>query len=200
MTLICVGLSTSSGALKGAVAVGQGDKILAACALAGSAYGALCDAGFDQVDFCDLDAEETDNAATGELFLSAEAFVAGMGYFAGASRLSQAGGPHPDLILDLGDQVALASLTTDPVDLVAYQAYEVIADIRCAPPGTIVGLAMLGSDGWEQATSCVVTGNDTCTMEVDGAKPGVVDEITVTINDPTSPTGVLWKKIARTFD
>ena len=117
-----------------------------------------------------------------EVSLVARAQIPGEGTSLSPSVDAPAGGPFPNLSIDAGGEVDIAAFTSSPVDPAPLQGYVATAQIVCAAPGTSVTLSIVGTDGYSDATTCTVSGDDSCSLSVPGAVEGVVDTVTVSVS------------------
>jgi hypothetical protein len=101
-------------------------------------------------------------------------------------------GPFPNLLVDLGGNTTIRSLTLNPPNPAALESYVATADIFCLPAGTIVTMSIVGTDGYTDSSSTTIQ-----TTEQDGtfmlfvpgaATPGIQDVDTATVVLPTGQT------------
>jgi len=109
--------------------------------------------------------------------------IPGQGTFVGETVLAGPAGPFPLLPLELPGKLNIAEFFTFPEDPDPFENYVATAIIRCAPPGTVVHLSISGTDGYQDATQCVISGNQSCSLFVPGTFEGVIETLTVLVGD-----------------
>jgi hypothetical protein len=129
--------------------------------------------------------------STEEVTLTASALIPGSGVFSAPSAIAPGKGPFPSFAISAGGESRIGRFTATPPDPAPFEAYLATAEILCAPQSTHVDMNITGTDGYFFATSCVVTGDSTCSMPVPGGAEGVVDTVTVTISGGDSRRIVL---------
>ncbi|TVQ05092.1 MAG: hypothetical protein EA359_04130 [Balneolaceae bacterium] len=102
---------------------------------------------------------------------------------------SPANGPYPDITIKIDGDPDVIGFWADPGNPPAGVGYTVYASMSCVEPGSTIRLSIVGTDGYSNSRSCVVTAanihNQTCMLQVPGASGGVRDVITLTVNGIT---------------
>jgi hypothetical protein len=140
---------------------------------------------------CDNIGDAVDWALDTQMIVSVVARIPGEGQFSGGSAVVSASGPIPNFNVDAGGDVEIVSFTTSPSDPAPFQGYTAFAEIRCAAPGTRVTLSIIGTDGYSDSITHIVTGDQTVSLFVPGAEESIVDRVTVTIDGGPSRQVVL---------
>jgi hypothetical protein len=98
---------------------------------------------------------------------------------------SPASGPYPDIDINIQGDPEIDQLRSEPSNPAEGQNYVIYASLNCATQGDILGISIVGTDGYSDSTTCNQVGgygNLTCYLQVPGAEGGVKDTITLTLN------------------
>ena len=88
---------------------------------------------------------------------------------------------HPNIAIDGYEEVI--GFWANPGNPPPGVGYMVYASLGCLEIGTEIGLSIVGTDGYTDATTCSAEySHNGCMLSVPGAEGGVVDVITLTIN------------------
>jgi hypothetical protein len=187
VAIICPALAVAVAAIPGGalVAVAIGEACVGSlaglelyCATLGAGPGP---GGPSISDFiCPL-ADHLDRAPTSPVDLRAFAFIPGKGSVSSSTVTAPAAGPFPNFNITTAESVTIASFTVNPVNPAEGQSYTAAAQISCAAQNTQVTVSISGTDGYQNSTSCTITGTATCSLLVPGAASGVVDTLTVRV-------------------
>jgi hypothetical protein len=104
---------------------------------------------------------------------------------------------QPEVDGTVGDPIGLegpgipevTSFVAIPSNPVESQSYTAFAFIICARPETTASITVQGTDGYAASITCLGPALQTdkgCSIVVPGAESGVVDTLTVRVNDPTT--------------
>ncbi len=140
---------------------------------------------------CDDFIDAIDRATSGPVTLRARATIPGAGQASSEPVSAPGTGPFPSFDLQFPGELQIASFGTTPLDPAPFESYVATAEIVCAPPGTQVNMSIVGTDGYTDAISCFVEGNQSCSLFVPGAVEGVVDTVTVQVVGGPARTVVL---------
>jgi hypothetical protein len=103
----------------------------------------------------------------------------------GIPRPAHGNGPFPNLLVDLGGNTTIRSISLNPPNPGAQESYIATADIFCLPAGTVVTMSIVGTDGYTDSVSTTIqtTENDgKFTLFVPGAATaGIRDVDTATV-------------------
>ena len=162
-------------------------KILIACEAITAGSAAACSVISSPIEgapspltaLCGGLASLADTAANGPVLLQPVATISGAGTVRGNPVTRPAQGPFGTFTLTAPGEISIVSFTTSPTDPAPGQGYTATAEIGCAPSGTAVQITIVGTDGYQDSTSCVIQGNGNCSLFVPGAEQGVLDIITV---------------------
>ena len=102
----------------------------------------------------------------------------------GEARGPHVGALYEDLYLNLDGTPELNQLRADPPNPAEDQNYMILVQLNCATQGNVLGISIVGSDGYSDSTTCnqILDSNIDCTLLVPGAEGGVEDIITVTLD------------------
>lgn len=100
---------------------------------------------------------------------------------------------YPKLRIDLGDTPSVNSLILQPSKPSARQNYVALASLNCLPYNTRVSLSIVGTDGYQDSQSVMVTslqsdGTFSVQLIVPGAETGIYDEVTLEAETPDGKT------------
>ncbi|MCF0070796.1 hypothetical protein LZD49_09960 [Dyadobacter sp. CY261] len=104
------------------------------------------------------------------------------------------GGPYPDIVFDLGGELALGALLLQPSDPGPYQDYQGTIEISCLPAGSKVVLSIIGTDSYQDSVVYNVTSDEPTgefSLHVPGAETGVQDMVSLEVILPNG------KKVVR---
>lgn len=199
-TVICTSIAAAIDLIIGGP-TGEGAAILVACQSGFTAALAYCNSvgwspgpGAPSVaDYiCENIDDIVDNIVVGNVLLMPSAMIPGIGSASAPSQWASASGPFPNFIIDTGGSLDIVSFTTSPIDPLPYQSYVATAEIRCAPPQTLVTMSISGTDGYFDSQTTTVEGNVSCTLWVPGAYEGVVDTVTVHVGGQSKQTVLVF--------
>jgi hypothetical protein len=181
---------------------GEGAAIFAACISGFNAVDAACKTiGGDlppgapsAVDaLCEAIMDVVDRFTATDLILTPFATVDGT-TSAGPPQMVTSSGPLPDLAVAVSNDVRITSFTTSPADPAPFEAYLATVVVSCVDIGKRIVMDIFGDDGYSDARTCVTTETEaTCILYVPGAEVGVMDVVTVVVEDgPTRQIALIF--------
>lgn len=100
-------------------------------------------------------------------------------------KTSPASGPYPNIYINMEGEPEITQLRADPPNPAEGQDYMVLVSLTCASQANLLGINVVGSDGYSDSKTCssLEAGNKIdCYLTVPGAEGGVKDAITITLN------------------
>jgi len=100
-------------------------------------------------------------------------------------KTSPANGPYPDININIEGEPVLTQLRADPPNPAEGKDYEALVSLSCASQGNVLGITIVGSDGYTDSKTCTGLEEDNnmdCYLRVPGAEGGVKDIITITLD------------------
>lgn len=200
ITQICLGLAAAVDLALGGP-TGEGAAIFAACNAGLLGYQAACKAnpspapgapGLLDV-LCANIGDIVDRAIGEDYLLTPIVSVPGQGNFTAPAQSALVSGPFPSFNVETGDEVEIASFTVSPADPGPGQSYVATVNIECAPPNSTVTISVVGTDGFTSSTTCQISSDGVCTLNVPGGAAGVSDVVTVSVaGGPTRTVGLVF--------
>ena len=132
---------------------------------------------------CGNISELVDRFAGGQLQLIPVVFIPGEGVINTGSATVPSSGPFPTFNVNAPNAVEIVSFTTSPADPGPFQSYVAEALIHCASPNTQVTISIEGTDGFSDSITTTIQGDANVSLFVPGGAQGVVDTVTVAINN-----------------
>lgn len=118
----------------------------------------------------------------GEVTSQARATVPQSGSFTSAAVTNE---PldSTSLLVQTDDELSIDRFFTSPVDPAPSQSYTATAELSCVEQTTQVNMSISGTDGYQGASSCTLSDDGSCNLNVPGAAAGVQDRIRVEAAD-----------------
>ncbi len=141
---------------------------------------------------CDLEALDEDLPPTQFVFKAGIYIDGGDIITVNETNEFSTSGPFTDLDVSLPSTPIIAEFSTNPLDPNPGENYVATAVIKCIETSTSAIISVVGSDGYTSSkTIDIPAGNSSISLYVPGAEGGVLDKVSVEIEDGTTSTRVI---------